>query len=127
MDITATKPVSSVAASPPSTGRPQVSKAASAAAVVSETPAPPPPPEKVQVAQAQDLQATHHAVAEAMREYLTSISRDLQFTVDTESGTAVITVTDASGNVVRKIPGEEALQRMRRANAQSGTLIDSLA
>jgi flagellar protein FlaG len=126
MDITVTKPVSSVAASPPTSGKPQVSKAAPAAAVVSEVAAPP-PPEKVEVPKVQDLQATHHAVAEAMRDYLTSISRDLQFTVDSESGSAVITVTDASGNIVRKIPGEEALQRMRRANAQSGTLIDSLA
>lgn len=126
MDIQGTKPLSSVAASPPNPGKPPVVKAATAAAVVSKAP---PPPEPVkEVTKAPDMQQeTHRQVAEAMRDYLHSVARDVEFTVDAESGTAVITVRDASGNVIRKIPGEEAMQLMRRVNAQSGTLIDSLA
>ena len=62
-----------------------------------------------------------------MSRYLNSSTRNLEFQVDNESGSAVIVVRDVAGNVIRRIPGEEALQRMLRASAESGTLIDSLA
>ncbi len=52
------------------------------------------------------------AVAQRVNAYLRSVSRDLEFQVDATSGKAVITVKDASGNVVRTIPGEDAMQML---------------
>ena len=126
MDIPAPRPVSTITASPATTGKPQAETAAIAAAPVSKAP-PPPPVQEPAAAAPPDLEETHRVVAEAMRDYLSSVSRDLQFTIDSEAGVAVVTVRDAHGNIVRKIPGEEALQRLRRVNAHSGTLIESLA
>jgi uncharacterized FlaG/YvyC family protein len=75
----------------------------------------------------QDIQQTQAAIAEQVSRYLNSSTRNLEFQVDSESGSAVIVVRDVAGNVIRRIPGEEALQRMLRASAESGTLIDSSA
>jgi flagellar protein FlaG len=120
MDIQAPKPVSAVPASSNATGK-------FPALVV--TPEAPPPVEPVRevAPTAQNLQQTQQAIAEQVSRYLQSSTRNLEFQVDNESGSAVIVVRDASGNVVRRIPGEEALQRMLRASAESGTLIDSSA
>ena len=120
MDISAPKPVSAVPASSSATGK-------FPALVV--TPAAPPPVEPVRevVANTQNLLQTQQAIAEQVSRYLQSSARNLEFQVDSESGSAVIVVRDGDGNVVRRIPGEEALQRMLRASAESGTLIDSSA
>jgi uncharacterized FlaG/YvyC family protein len=93
------------------------------------TPAAPPPVEPVRevVSSSQNLVQTQQAIAEQVSRYLQSSTRNLEFQVDSESGSAVIVVRDGAGNVVRRIPGEEALQRMLRASADSGTLIDSSA
>jgi len=78
-------------------------------------------------APAQDIQQTQAAIAEQVSRYLSTSTRNLEFQVDGESGSPVIVVRDVAGNVIRRIPGEEALQRMLRASAESGTLIDSIA
>lgn len=45
-----------------------------------------------------------------LNEYVQTINRELQFSVDEASGHTVITVLDAlSGQVIRQIPGHEAL------------------
>ncbi len=45
-----------------------------------------------------------------LNEYVQTINRELQFSVDEASGHTVITVLDAlSGHVIRQIPGHEAL------------------
>jgi uncharacterized FlaG/YvyC family protein len=121
MDLQALKPVASVAASPAEAGKPADIKAQAAMKVEK-----PPPVEAVGKDMADDHRSTQAAVAEHLRDYLRTISRDLDFQVETDSDKPVLTVRDAGGNIVRKIPGEEALQLMRRLNAQSGTLIDSL-
>ncbi|MET0281652.1 MAG: flagellar protein FlaG, partial [Steroidobacteraceae bacterium] len=120
-DIQALKAISSVAASPTDAGKQADIKAQ--AAMEKERPAPVIP---VENDMAEDLQSLHAAVAEQLQDYLRSTSRDLNFQVEAGSGDAVLTVLDAGGNVVRRIPGEEAMQLMRRTNAQSGTLIDSI-
>jgi uncharacterized FlaG/YvyC family protein len=120
MDLQALKPVASVAPSPSAAGRQADIQAQAAVAV--ERPAPVQPVNDP----VEDLQHTQVAVAEQLRDFLRSTSRNLNFEVEAESGSAVLTVTDAGGNIVRRIPGEEALQLMRRMNAQSGTLIDSV-
>jgi uncharacterized FlaG/YvyC family protein len=77
-----------------------------------------------QPAPAQNLLLTQQAIAEQVSRYLQSTTRNLEFQVDSESGAAIIVVRDAAGSVIRRIPGEEAMQLMRRLNADSGTLLD---
>lgn len=120
MDIPAPKAVSAVPASSSATGK-------FPALVVAPATTQPVEPVREVVAPTQNLQQTQQAIAEQVSRYLQSSTRNLEFQVDSESGGAVIVVRDASGNVVRRIPGEEALQRMLRASAESGTLIDSSA
>lgn len=122
MDIQAVKPVSSVAVSPAGKVQPVVAQMGAGRDL-------PPPPEPVHLDPAvlQDQQARQAALAQQVSHYLRSNSRDLEFQVDAQSGHAVITVRDAAGNVVRRIPGEEALQMLRRFNVESGTFVDSMA
>jgi flagellar protein FlaG len=63
-----------------------------------------PPPKEVARAQVEEAVVTLKAFAQ-------SVSRNLNFTVDDASGQVVVKVTDASsGDVIRQIPSEEALQ-----------------
>ena len=49
--------------------------------------------------------------AVALKEFAQSVRRDLDFSVDDGSGQVVVKVTDSnSGDVIRQIPSEEALQ-----------------
>jgi uncharacterized FlaG/YvyC family protein len=120
MDIQAPKPVSGVSVSTAATGK---------FPVLTVTPQATPPVEPVRevASTTQDLLRTQQAIAEQVMRYLQSSTRNLEFQVDSDSGGAVIVVRDGAGNVVRRIPGEEALQRMLRASAESGTLVDSSA
>lgn len=70
---------------------------------------------------------TQEAIAEQVSRYLQTSARNLEFQVDADSATPVIIVRDGAGNVIRRIPGEEALQMLRLANAQSGTFVNSTA
>lgn len=119
MEIRSGQPVPAVSASP-ETGRhriissvPQVE--ASAAPKATPTPHP-----------SQQLAHTRQVIAEQVRQYLHATARNVEFQVDSESNQAVIVVRDAEGNVIRRIPGEEALRWVQQ-NAQSGTLVDSIA
>jgi flagellar protein FlaG len=120
MDIKASPPVSSVAASPPDQGKGTVLPVATG----KQVPAPA-PTGRIDPVVEQSQQERQAAVARRVNDYLRSVSRDLEFQVD-DSGKAVITVRDGSGNVVRRIPDEEALQMLRRANVESGTFVDSV-
>lgn len=121
MDIQAPKPVSSVPASP------AVKETAVQEAPRVSAPPSPKPEVKVEPVPVRDLAHTVRVVAEQLREYLQSTERDLEFSVDSAADTTVITVRDASGEVIRQIPSEEALRLMRRLNAESGTLINETA
>jgi hypothetical protein len=122
MEVPALKPVPSVAIAPSGKGRPVSSPANSG----KDLPPPPAPPRlDPTVIQAQSQKKA--AVAQQMSRYLQTNSRELDFQIDTESGQAFITVRDASGNIVRTIPGEEALEMLRRVTVDPGTFIDSLA
>lgn len=57
--------------------------------------------------------------------FLRSTNRALQFRVDNASGRMVVSVTDAeTGEVIRQVPGEEALRLAERIEAQIGALLD---
>ena len=57
--------------------------------------------------------------------FLRSMNRALQFRVDQASGRMVVSITDAAtGEVIRQVPGEEALRMAERIDAQIGALLD---
>ncbi|NOQ76680.1 MAG: hypothetical protein GQ475_02585 [Methylococcaceae bacterium] len=74
--------------------------------------------------QAENLQV---AVSQ-INDYVQNLQRNLQFTVDEESGKDVVTVIDSqSEEVIRQIPSEEALELARRlaANKEDGVQLIS--
>jgi uncharacterized FlaG/YvyC family protein len=117
MDIQAVKPVSSVAVSP-GKGSPPVPADRGKDL--------PPPPTGIDPAVEQVSREKQAALARQINSYLRSNSRELEFRIDAESGDAVITVRDAEGNVVRRIPGEEAMEMLRRLTVDPGTFVDSM-
>ena len=125
MDVKAVKPVSPGAStSTPATQatgkHPVITLEDSGAPPAAEHKVPAPSP-------VNELLHTRQVIAEEVSRYLQASTRNLEFQVDNESGTAVIVVRDGEGQVIRRIPGDEVLQIMRRVNARSGTLIDSVA
>jgi len=57
--------------------------------------------------------------------FLRSTNLALQFRVDDASGRMVVSVTDAeTGEVIRQVPGEEALRMAARIDANIGALLD---
>jgi len=65
------------------------------------------------------------AVAQQMRDYLRSNGRDLEFRVDADTNSMVITVrVAASGEVIRQIPTEEVLHMRQFLDEWSGTFLD---
>lgn len=122
MDVPVSRPASGIlTASSQATGLHPV-----VTAEPSADPAPPaaPPARSPPV---EGMLQTQQLIAEQVSRYLQSTTRNLEFQVDGESGTAVIVVRDAEGQVIRRIPGEEVLQIARGLNAQSGTLISRRA
>ncbi len=64
----------------------------------------------------------------AINEYVQSINRDLQFSVDEDTDRTVIKVIDSeSGELIRQIPDEVFLELARKLNEDGGLqLIDAL-
>jgi len=122
MDINATQPLPVVSSALPDPDR----APAPAAPIAPVSPAPAPPvaaPSAPPVGA--DLRRTLEHVAERLREYLRDSQRELEFSVDEESNTTVIRVRDpVTGDVIRQIPGDEALRLLRSLNVGSGTLLD---
>jgi flagellar protein FlaG len=80
--------------------------------------APPPPPTFDQV----------KAAAEQIQRYLESSGRSLNFRVDSDTGRVVISVRDAaSGDLIRQIPSEEALQLARSLGESGASLLSAVA
>jgi flagellar protein FlaG len=70
---------------------------------------------------------TMRAVAKQIETYLKANGRDLQFSVDEESGRTVVTVRNsATGEVIRQIPDAEALRIAQSLGQHPGTLLDVL-
>ncbi len=60
-----------------------------------------------------EQEALHEAVNE-INDYVQTIQRDLSFSMDDQSGRAVVSVIDsASGDLIRQIPSEEVLVMAR--------------
>ena len=68
------------------------------------------------------------AAVENLREFVTDMQRELQFSVDEDSGRTIITVIDSdSGKIIRQIPPEEILQLARSVAEGAFNLIDRRA
>ena len=103
---------------------------------VSSAPAPEPaanpgnsvPPDTRAVAAAashDEMRQKMAAVAQQMRDYLRSNGRDLEFHIDVDTRSMVITVRESSsGEVIRQIPNQEALQMRRFLDEWSGTFLN---
>jgi len=73
----------------------------------------------------QEMNAAVRAAARQIDSYLRSVSREVEFRVDDESGVTIVTVRNtATGEVIRQIPNEEVLQLARRFTDRSGALLD---
>lgn len=80
------------------------------------TAAPPPP---------DPGEAVMKAVAAQIESYLKANGRDLQFSVDNETGQTVVTVRDRStGEMIRQIPNAEALRISQMLDRNPSVLID---
>lgn len=81
-----------------------------------KTPAPPPEPN-------QQLRRALDALAERLDHSNTQLS----FRVDQDSHTVVISIVDASGAVLRQIPGEEVIRMAQKLQDWLGGLVDERA
>ena len=73
----------------------------------------------------QDAEAAVRAAARQIDSYLKSVGREVEFRVDEETGTTVVTVREtATGEVIRQIPNEEVLHLARHFATGSGALLD---
>lgn len=106
-----------------SQGAPVVAPSAPNPPAVSAAPA---QAEREQVAKP-DAEAVKQA-AESINEFIKSTSRNLQFSVDKETGIVVVKVVDKeTGDVIRQIPGEETLAIAKNLDSVQGVLIRSKA
>jgi len=86
---------------------------------------PPAPRAATAVASQGEQRHRMEVVAQQMRDYLRSSGRDLEFRVDADTDAMVITVREAAtGEVIRQIPNEEALQMRRYLDEWSGTFLN---
>lgn len=76
-----------------------------------------------------DSAPTADAVQAAVKQiesFLKDSGRSLEFKVDEVTGRTVISVRDAGGELIRQIPGEDALRVARALSNGSKSLIDIL-
>lgn len=68
-------------------------------------------------APAEQIKETLDQVAKGLNDHAQFVNRELQFSIDQDSGQTVIKVMDSeTQEVIRQIPGEEALQFARTLN-----------
>lgn len=64
------------------------------------------------------------AAADKINEFIESFTRDIQFTIDKDSERVVLKVVDRkSGDVIRQIPSEEALEIAKALDELKGLII----
>jgi flagellar protein FlaG len=68
------------------------------------------------------------SVTRQIDSFLRSINRSLQFQLDPATGQMVVTLRDAeTGEVIRQVPGEEALRIAQRIEAGLSLMLDEQA
>jgi flagellar protein FlaG len=68
------------------------------------------------------------SVTRQIDSYLRSINKSLQFRLDETTGQMVVSICDAeTGEVIRQVPGEEALRIAQRIEDQLSAMLDEKA
>ena len=68
------------------------------------------------------------SVTRQIDSYLRSINRSLQFRLDQATGQMVVSICDTeTGEVIRQVPGEEALRIAQRIEDQLSAMLDEKA
>ena len=68
------------------------------------------------------------SVTRQIDSFLRSINRSVQFRLDQASGEMVVNICDAeTGEIIRQVPGEEALRIAERIEAQLSAVLDEMA
>ncbi len=68
------------------------------------------------------------AAVQQLTDYVSSHQRDLQFTVDDETGRSVVKIVDReTGDVIRQIPSEDMMAMARSLNKLQGVLFQEQA
>lgn len=76
----------------------------------------------------QNMEKCLDEVVEQLNDYVQQIQRDLSFSVDEASGKTVVTVLDSgTKEVIRQIPSEEVLNRLRNMGNLQGLLFKDQA
>jgi len=116
---------------------PRFTSETTAAAAVAPVPRPVAPPKPARTAaqenpapassppEAKPAEPMLRAVAAQIESWLQSSGRSLEFSVDDSSGCTVIVVRDASGELIRQIPSEEALRLANFIGNSSAILLDT--
>lgn len=86
--------------------------------------APAPAPAHGEAPVAPPTAETLHAAAEQIESFLKDSGRSLEFAVDDATGRTVISVRDASGELIRQIPSEDVLRLARSLASGSKSLLD---
>jgi len=69
--------------------------------------------------------AAVRAAAKQIDSYLKSVGREVEFHVDDDTGTMVVTVREtATGDVIRQIPNDEVLQLARQIDSGAHALLN---
>ncbi|MEO6078234.1 MAG: flagellar protein FlaG [Steroidobacteraceae bacterium] len=67
------------------------------------------------------------AIARRLQDFLQSSDRDIEFRVDADTGTQVVTVRDATtGDIIRQMPGEEVLRAFKNLDLNHGAIFDAV-
>ena len=94
---------------------------------VPAAPAPTPAPRQTRAAPPVEIPKIE-SVTRQIDSYLRSINRSLQFRLDQATGQMVVSICDAeTGEVIRQVPGEEALRIAQRIEDQLSTMLDEKA
>ena len=94
----------------------------------------PSPLQEVDKQQAEPSKEAVESAVEEISNYVQSVSRDLQFSIDEDLGKTIVTVlNDTTQEVIRQIPSEELVELAKRLDNQakgalvSGVLLNSEA
>lgn len=135
MDIQGTRPAPPVARVQNGSTEPAPAKGALPAAPVAAKPVVPmavplpgatqPAPAAAEGAAQQAAKARAEAIARQLQDYMRSTERELEFSIDEDTGVPVVAVRDGvTGELIRQMPSDEALRILRYLDVGQPTVLD---
>jgi len=67
------------------------------------------------------------AAVNRLNEFVTASERNINFSIDKETGKTVVKLTDKDNNVLRQIPSEEVLRLLKNLEMNKGMIIEDHA